>query len=94
VLALVTLMLRSGLRLGTGGGAEVMELVVSKERTRGSYSGLTGIDMDGVCGAPEINGVMAVPLGEEGSKDMRDPLGSSLISRRGGLSDNCANLFC
>ena len=93
VLALVTLMLRPGLRLGTGGGVETMELAGSKERTRGSYTGLGGIDEVEVGGAPEINAEILVPS-EEGSKDIRDALGSNLISRRGGLSDDCANLFC
>ena len=87
-------MLRSGLRFGTGGGVGAMELAGSKERTRGSYTGLGGIGGDGVGGAAEVNADILVPLGKEGSKDRRDPLGSNLISRRGGLSDDCADLFC
>jgi hypothetical protein len=95
VLALATLMLRPGLRVGTGGGVDVMELASrSEERTRGSYSGLAGIDRDKVGGALEINAAILVPSGEEGSKDIRDALGSRLISRRGGLSDDCADLVC
>jgi hypothetical protein len=71
-----------------------MELAGSEERTRGLYSGLGGIDGDGVGGAPEINAAIRVPSGEEGSKEIRDAFGSSLISRRGGLSDEWTDSFC
>lgn len=64
------------------------------DRTRGSYSGLAGIDC--VVDTPEANAANRVASCEEGSKEIREAFGPRLISRRGGVSDDfvdCLSAF-